>query len=189
MIIEKAPPALPLTLTSAVPAFFMDAAVNSKSPCMLTLPNSAGLDLKLLNVNVTGLIQPNQPGNIQIGLYCYVNGPKVQPPPPPMPSTWLTVGLTAEEDIGGPTDHSQSQFMFQAANLMFNFSSGKLQGVYYNNIASNPEGPDDLDDDILGLMPISPIVWFAVGAIFTPTADTGAKAELTLATFTLTGDF
>jgi hypothetical protein len=191
MLIAKAPPALPLTLSNSDIAFFMDATPHLPEPtvCMLALPNSAGLDLKLLNINATGLVTPGQPGDFQISLYAYVNGPKTPPPTPSVGTGWLIMGRSGAEDIGGPTDFATSQWMIQANNLMYNLTNGKMQGTYYDNIASNPEGPGDLDDDIVGLVEISPIVWFAVGVSFAPDTPPIAGVEVQLATFTLTGDF
>jgi hypothetical protein len=188
-ILATAPPAAPLTLLSTNPAFFMDAALNSKDPCMLTIPASSKLELNLLNVTVTGLVKPGQEGDVSIGLYCYVNGSKTPPPTADPSQGWIVLGMTDPEDVGAVGDPVETQFMFQGSNLMFNFSSGKLQGTFQSNIASSPVAPVRLQNPVYGLIDISPVVWFAVAAHFTPTADTGAHAELTLASFNLTGDF
>jgi hypothetical protein len=210
MMIAKAPPAQPLTLLDQSAHMFLDATPNLPNPtaCMLTLPNTASLELQLLNITATGLVKANQDCIFTVSLYAYVNNPKASGPPAPDPhALWTIMAQSYGEAIGGTDDFIETQWMLQANNLMFNFSSGKMQGTYQSNIADDPIDPQNLSNAIVGLEPLSPIMWLAICPSFVPTppplddakkpkaeaqamdVDDGVHPYVQLVTFSLTGDF
>ena len=187
MLITKAPPAAPIVINSATIHLFMDKA-NPKAVCYLPLAGSSGLDLQLLNVTATGTVKPNQPGTIEIGLFAYVSVPHVDPPADTVGS-WVMLGANPPEPIGSADDHDTTSWMVQGKDLMFNLTNGKMQGTFQSNVADNPVFPDNLNTNPNGIRDdVSPLMLFAVGAMFTPTADDGSTPVLTLAHFTLSGE-
>jgi hypothetical protein len=188
MLITKAPPAAPLTITSTDFHLFMADGVNNPGVCLLDIPGSSGLDLQLLNATATGSIQANQPGTIEIALFAYVSVPHTDPPADDV-GNWVMLGKSPAEPVGATTDLPTTSWMIQGRDLMFNLISGKMQGTVQSNVADNPEPAADLSTNPNGIDPnLSPLMYFAVGARFTPDDDDGATPEMTMAHFNLTGE-
>ena len=187
-IIASAPPAAPIEINSTDIHLFMAANVVSPEVCYLALPASTGLELTLLHVTATGTVKPNQAGDLTIGLFAHVTEPNVDPPQDNA-GDWVMLGQSAAEPVGGTGELGETSWMVQGLNLMFNPASGKMQGTFQSNVADNPVFPDNLNTNPNGIRDdVSPLMLFAVGAMFTPTADDGSTPVLTLAHFTLNGE-
>jgi hypothetical protein len=186
-LITKAQPAAPLTLQSTQWEMFRTAGVNDTGVCFLPIPAATGLDLTLLDVTATGTVEANQPGTIQIGLYAYVTQPN-QAPPDGDSAHWILLGASPAEPIGAADDHAKTSWMVQGTDLMFNLANGKMQGGFQSNVADAPVFPADLNTNPNNIRSdVSPVMYFAVGAQFTPDADDGSKPELEMANFILSG--
>lgn len=187
MLITKAPPAAPIVLNSAVLQLFMSATDPTKV-CFLPIPGQSKLDMQLLNVTATGTVKANQPGTVQIGLFAWANVPNIAPPNGNS-ANWVMLGASPAEPIGGATDLVATSWMIRGQDLLFNLSSGKMQGTFLSNVADNPVAAADLTTNPNNLLAnISPVVLFAIGARFTPTADDGHRPDVEMAGFTLTGE-
>lgn len=192
-VIDKAPASSPLALKDSNPALF-SVRDQPKMPCTVTLPGSTNLDLSLFNVTATGVAKPSRPGTVILTLYGRANYPDATTDP----ANWLPLGSALAEPIGGPADLPENMFMIQGADLLVNVGTGKMQGTFKSNVASNPQAPIDLEHHPGDITEVDPLYVFAIGASFTPTGEmrrnpgrtTGrvedeALCTLTLASFTV----
>jgi hypothetical protein len=182
MLITKAPPAAPIVLNSDDLAIFK---TTRGELCFLEVPASAGLEMQLLNVTATGMVKPNQPGAIEVALFAYATVPH-QGAPDATLDNWVMIGTAPAEPVGGEDDLPITSWMIRGEDLMYNLASGKMQGLFYSNVADHPVTPASLNTNPNGIQgDVSPVMYFAVAAKFTPTADDGSKPELQMANFTL----
>ena len=191
-VVDQARGITPLQLRNEEPALFTG---DGDKPATVTLPGGTNLDLSLFEVTATGIAKPEAPGMLTLTLYgrAALDGATTDP------AAWLPLSSAPAEPIGGPDDPTEAMFMIQAADLLAYPGSGKLQGVFKSNVASNPQGPADLMEHPGDLTEADPIYVFAVGASFSPqdsapeseSGKTGRAAEepvlctVTLASFTL----
>jgi len=164
-IIDTAPPSAPLELKDSNNAYFMMR--DSNLPSTVTLPGSSNLDLSLFNVTATGSVKPTLPGTLILTLYgaAKPTGGEVN---------WLPLAASVAEPIGGAGELAETMWMIEGADLMIFLGSGKLQGTFKTNIASNPQAPLDLQQHPGDIEDTDPLYVFAIGASFTPTAVKGA---------------
>jgi hypothetical protein len=59
-------------------------------------------------------------------------------------------------------------WMIKGQDLMIFPGSGKMQGLFQSNVASNPQGPMDLTDHPGDITDEDPLYIFAVGVSFLP---------------------
>jgi hypothetical protein len=186
-VVDQARNQTPLTLKDELPAMFLG---DGEDPCIVTLPGGTNIGLGLFEVTATGVAKPSSPGLLTLTLY----GRATLAGASQNPDTWLPLSSAAPEPIGGPTDLKEAMFMIQATDLLAYPGTGKMQGVFKSNVASNPLGPIDLEQHPGDITDEDPIYVFAVGASFSPTATrSGGKLAdalpalcvLTLASFTL----
>lgn len=181
MLITKAPPAQPITLNAAEMELFRDT---SGEPCLLSIPASSGLDLMLLDVVASGSVKANQPGTLQVGLFALANQPNMGTPTVNT-GDWVLIGSCPAEPVeAGPTS-----WMIAGQDLMYNLANGKMQGTFLSNVADAPIAAADLNtnpNDLRG--DVSPVMYFAVGAMFTPDDDDGQTPVLEMANFILAGE-
>lgn len=186
MLITQAPPAAPITLNSDVLEIFK--AASGPGVCYLTIAGSSRLDMQLLAVIATGSIKPNQPGEIEIGLFAHAATPHEEPPDADTGS-WVLLGASIAEPVGGADDLPIASWMVKGVDLMFNLKNGKMQGQFQSNVADNPQptsglssNPNDIDKDL------DPLLYFAIAARFTPTDDDGSTPEIEMDSFILAGE-
>ena len=187
-LITKAPPAASIVINSTDLHLFMAEGINNPGVCFLPIPGSTGLQMTLLDVTATGTVKANQPGDFEAGLFVHVAEPNVAPPDGAI-GGWVQIGVSPAEPIGGAADLVATSWMIQGKDLMFNLQSGKMQGTFKSNVADNPvaaadlsTNPNNIDGDL------SPLMYFAVGVRFTPTADDGSTPEIEMANFILSGE-
>jgi hypothetical protein len=166
-LIDLAAPAAPLSLRTS-PALFV-LRDNAKNPCAVSLPGSSNLDLQLFNVTATGSAKPSTPGTLILTLYGMAK-PSYDPQNATDPSAWLPISSTPPEPIGGPEDPEEAMWMLQGADLMVFVASGKMQGTFKSNVASNPQLPVVLEEHPRDIENTDPLYIFAVGASFMPTS-------------------
>jgi hypothetical protein len=113
------------------------------------------------------------------------------------PAEWLPLSATLPEPIGGPNDLTETMWMIKGSDLMVFMGSGKLQGTFQSNVASNPQPPADLEQHPGDIENTDPLYIFAIGATFTPTTGKRTKqeqddpapiCELKLEAFSITGN-
>jgi hypothetical protein len=169
-IVDKAPPAAPLVLTDSSPAIFTQRDETSV-PTVVTVPGSSNMALMLFDVLATGTAKASVPGTVVLTLYGRANlkNPSLKP------SAWLPLASTPAEPIGGETDLPEAMFMLCGCDLMANPETGKIQGTFKCNVASNPQEPIDLTEHPGDVTEEDPLYVFAIGASFTPGAPLEAK--------------
>jgi hypothetical protein len=186
--VDKAPPAQALDLMDTEAAFFVMR--DEPMPATVALPGSSNLALTLFDVTATGSVKPASPGMLTLTLYgiakADVSAASVSP------SDWLPLSSSVAEPIGGPNELTETMWMIQGKDLMIFPGSGKLQGTFQSNVASNPQAPIDIQQHPGDIEDTDPLYIFAVGASFEPSggASRTAKAtesmcSLTLASFTI----
>lgn len=189
-VVDQARNTTPLVLRDELPAMFLG---DGDDPCIVTLPGGTNIGLGLFEVTATGIAKPSGPGMVTLTLYgrATLSGASQNP------DTWLPLSSAPPEPIGGPTDLSEAMFMIQATDLLTNPGTGKMQGVFKSNVASNPQAAVDLQQHPGDVTDEDPIYVFAVGASFSSSAvnrehktgrageDLPALCTLTLASFTL----
>ena len=194
--VDTAPPSSTLELTDPNPVLFM-MRDQPKLPSTITVPGSSNFDLTLFNIIATGTVKAEVPGNLLLTLYGRgsADGGTADP------ATWLPLASAPAEPIGGDRDLPETMWMIKGQDLMIFTGSGKMQGLFQSNVASNPQGPADLTQHPGDITDEDPLYIFAVGVSFladTPPArkdnqrETGgsrAQAEtlctVTLYTFTM----
>jgi hypothetical protein len=162
-VVDQARNTTPLALKDELPAMFLG---DGEDPCVVTLPGGTSIGLGLFEVTATGIAKPSGPGMVTLTLY----GRATLAGASQNPDTWLPLSSAPPEPIGGPTDLPEAMFMIQAADLLTNPRTGKMQGVFKSNVASNPQGPADLQQHPGDITDEDPIYVFAVGASFSPSA-------------------
>jgi hypothetical protein len=186
-LITKAPPAASIVINT--PTIHLFQAAGGTSPCLLAIPASSGMEMKLLNVSATGKVQPRQAGTLEVGLFAYVTKPN-QGPPDNTIANYVLIGQAPPEPAGGAGDLVETSWMVQGANLMYSLISGKMQGSFQSNVADHPVASADISTNPVGIRAdVSPVMYFAVGARFTPTLDDGSTPLLTMVNFNLTCDW
>jgi hypothetical protein len=162
-IVDKAPPAAPLILTDSSPALFMHRD-EAGIPTVVTLPGSSNMALTLFDVLATGTAKASVPGTVVLTLYGRANldNPSLKP------SAWLPLASTPAEPIGGETDPPEAMFMLCGCDLMANPETGKIQGTFKCNVASNPQESIDLTEHPRDVTEEDPLYVFAIGASFNP---------------------
>lgn len=181
--VDNAPAAAPLELMDSNPAMFT-LRDEGETPCTVTLPGSSNFNLELFDVTAIGTVRASGPGTLILTLYGRSNLDDVTT----NPANWLPLASTPPEPIGAATDLPEIMFMFAGTDLLANTATGKIQGTFRCNVASNPQPPIDLEHHPGDATDEDPIYVFAVGASFTLTgaARTTAKAaDAPLATLTL----
>jgi hypothetical protein len=185
-VIDSAPPSSPLELTESGVSQYFRMRDKPEYPTTVTLPGSSNFDLTLFNATATGTVKAAVPGTLVLTLYGTAK-------PDGQGDIWLPLASTVPEPIGGPADLEETMWMIEGATLMIFGGSGKLQGTFRSNVASNPQAPIDLTQHPGNIEDKDPLYVFAIGAAFTPSATrAGAKAaaddaplcSLTLASFT-----
>ena len=166
-VIDSAPASSPLELKEIGKTEYFKMRDSPDFPTSVALPGSSNLDLTLFNVTATGSVKPTVPGTLQITLY---GAPK----PTGQLDAWLPLASSLPEPIGGAEDPKETMWMVEGSDLMIFTGSGKLQGTFRSNIASNPQAPLDLDEHPENIVDSDPLYIFAIGASFTPEAGDGA---------------
>ena len=189
-VVDNAPFAAPLELMDSNPALFL-MRDSDRAPATVTLPGGSNFDLTLFNVTATGTAKPSGPGTLIVTLYGLASLDDAMTDP----GKWLPLGSCVAEPIGGPDDLDEAMFMIQGADLMVYTGTGKMQGTFKSNVASNPQAAIDLTHHPGDITDADPLYVFAVGASFTLVGDAkrkqkaGADAEplctLTLASLSL----
>jgi hypothetical protein len=178
-IITSARPAAPLSLTTAA-KLFADAG-NPNTPCLLTIPGSANLELKALVLTATGTVTPETANDLVVSLYGWANAPNQQPPA--SITAWTLIGSSPPEPVGGAGDPPSTQWLIQAPRMTYYLASGKLQGEFTSNVADHPQSLENFANFMVGLVKnIDPVMYFAIGASLA-TASPGSIASI--ATFYL----
>jgi hypothetical protein len=178
-VVNTGRPAAPLTLKDSNPALFV--MLDDTRPVAVTLPGSVKLDLALFDVTAVGYAEPLGPGTLTVTLY----GRPSLADPSTDPALWLPIASSPAEPIGGEGDLPQAVFMLKAEDLLANSETGKIQGTFKSNVASNPQPAADLTQhprDVAANK--DPLYVFAVGASFTPTGD-NPECSVTLVSLTL----
>jgi hypothetical protein len=189
MIIAKAAPAAPLTLTTGE-QLVMSAADPVKQICLVSVPGSSSLDLKLFDVELSGTITPNQAGSLTIHLLAMPNDPLRPPTPTQIYPEFTAIATTPAEPVGAAGNFPTTMWSVHALDLMFYLQTGKMQGTWTSNIADHPTPAADLSNALLGLQEdVDPVMYFAMTAFFTPTTPpiTTPAPVLTIANFVITG--
>jgi hypothetical protein len=169
MLIAKAPPAAPVTITPTSGELMFKCADPATQICMATIAGSSSLDLQLFDVAATGTVAAGQPGDLEIVLLARANDPLV-PPTGQIYPQWTAIAHTPKEPVGGSGDLAETMWSVHAHDLMYFLGSGKLQGTWVSNIADHPTTPIDLSNALLGLKAkVDPVMMFAVSVIFTAT--------------------
>ena len=168
-IIDKAPPSAALVLTDSNPAFFMQR--DGKNPSVVTLSGSSNFELMPFDVIATGTANAEVPGTLILTLYGRANLDGATDDP----ATWLPLASAPAEPIGGATDRDSTMFMIAGTDLMVSAATGKLQGTFKSNVASNPQGPTDLEQHPTSITEEDPLYVFAIGASYALTAGTQAR--------------
>ena len=161
--VDTAPPSSTLELTDANPVLFTQKD-NPKMPSTITVPGSSNFDLTLFNIIATGTVKADVPGSLLLTLYGRANSDGATA----NPATWLPLASAPAEPIGGTTDLPETMWMIKGQDLMIFPGSGKMQGLFQSNIASNPQGPMDLTDHPGDITDEDPLYIFAVGVSFLP---------------------
>lgn len=176
-IIDNAPYAEPLNLKDANVAFF---TMRDKpgAPVTVAVPGSSNLALTLFNVTATGSVKPSGPGSLTLTLYGIAKADVSEASA--SPDDWLPLSSSVAEPIGGTGELPETMWMIQGTSLMIFPGSGKLQGTFQSNVASNPQPPIDLMQHPGDITNTDPLYIFAVGASFD-----GGECSLTLAQFNL----
>lgn len=189
-VVDQARSTAPLDLKDELPAMFLG---DGEEPCTVTLPGGTNLGLSLFEVTATGVAKPSGPGMLTLTLY----GRATLAGASQNPDTWLPLSSAPPEPIGGPTDLKEAMFMIQATDLLAYPGTGKMQGTFKSNVASNPQPAADLMHHPGDITEADPIYVFAVGASFSPSVgrsgtsggrvadDSPTLCSLTLASFTL----
>lgn len=163
-VVDNAPYAAPLELMDSNPALFLMRDSN-RAPATVTLPGSSNFDLGLFNVTAIGTAKPSGPGTLIITLYGLAKADNASTDP----EKWLPLGASIAEPIGGGTDLAENIFMVRAEDLVCYSGTGKMQGTFKSNVASNPQAPIDLEHHPGDITDSDPLYIFAVGASFTST--------------------
>ena len=170
--VDAAPPSRPLELTDANPALFM-MVDEEKIPSTITVPGSSSFDLSLFHVIVTGTVKADVPGRLMLTLYGRANTDGASGDP----ATWLPLASSPAEPIGGATDLPETMWMIKGEDLMIYSGSGKMQGLFKSNVASNPQGPIDLTQHPGDITDEDPLYIFAAGASFLPVEEDNPPAR------------
>jgi hypothetical protein len=182
-----APPAAPLTVPpDGSKHLFVDTGKGY--PCMLAVPGSSKLELHPLVVRATGKVKPTTPGTLTIILYAIPGNtpPKDDQNPDPEAHGWLPIASAVHAPTGDLSE-PEASWMLIANDLLYNLTTGKMQGTYRSNVADSPIPEADIDHDLHGVVAnADPVIQFAVGASF-EASDTGSEegAELELVLFDL----
>lgn len=190
-VVDQAAAAAPLELKDSNPALFL-LRDQKMVPVTVTLPGNSNISNGLFHVTATGKAKAAAPGTLILTLYG-----KASLNASLDPNTWLPLSSTPAEPIGGSTDLPEALFMLQGSDLLVNVYTGKMQGTFKSNVASNPQAAADLEQHPGDITEADPVYVFAIGASFTPTGDIrkvplGRAADappictLTLGGFTLT---
>jgi hypothetical protein len=166
-VVDKAPPAAVLKLMDSNPALVM-MRDQEHAPCIVTVPGSSNFNLNPFDVVATGIAKPSGPGTLILTLY----GRATLAGATDNPNDWLPLSATEAEPIGGPTDLPEAAFLIRGADLMANTGTGKIQGTFMSNVASNPQAPIDLQQHPGDITEEDPLYVFAIGANFTPSGVT-----------------
>lgn len=188
-VVDNAPYAAPLELMDSNPALFL-MRDSDRAPATVTVPGSSNFDLSCFNITAIGTAKPAGPGTLTITLY----GLAKMVDAPTDPANWLPIGSSIAEPIGGETDLPENIFMVRAEDLIAYTGTGKMQGTFKSNVASNPQAAIDLEHHPGDVTNEDPLYVFAVGASFTPTTGGATHAgddpqplcTLTLASLSLT---
>jgi hypothetical protein len=182
--IDKAPAAATLSLTSTSPEFFK-VRDEKFVPATVTVPGSSNLELVLLDVTAVGTVKAAVPGMLTLTLFGMskaISGENLD--------DLLPLASSVPEPIGGDNDIPETMWMIQGHDLMIWAGSGKLQGTFKSNVASNPQPSVDLEQHPGNITEVDPLYIFTVAAQFTPDADPGDGSELaslTLHSLTVSG--
>ena len=160
-IIDSAPASATLELKDSNTAYFQMR--DQKLPTTVTLPGSSNFDLTLFNVTATGSVKPAGPGTLILTLFGAAK-------PTGGNAAWLPIAQSIAEPIGGPAELGETMWMIEGSDLMIFLGSGKMQGTFKTNIASNPQPPLDLWHHSGDIEDTDPLYVFAIGASFTPSA-------------------
>lgn len=182
--VDTAPPSSPLELKDSKPVLFLTRD-QGNVPSVVTVPGSSNFDLALFAVAAIGTVKAAVPGTLTLTLYGTGKGELDETNTDP--ATWLPLASAPAEPIGGATDLPETMWMIQGCDLMIFSGSGKMQGLFKSNVASNPQGPIDLTQHPGDITPTDPLYVFAVGAAFTPGAESSKTRaiEPVLCTVTL----
>jgi hypothetical protein len=170
-VVDNAPFAAPLKLMDSNPALFL-MRDSDRAPVTVTLPGSSNFDLSLFNVTAIGTAKPAAAGTVVITLYGLAKLADATTDP----EKWLPIGSSIAEPIGGETDLPENIFMVRAEDLVAYTGTGKMQGTFKSNVASNPQAAIDLEHHPGDVTDSDPLYIFAVGASFTPTVSRNIKA-------------
>jgi len=180
--IDIAPPSAPLALADANPALFLTLS-NPNAPSVVTVPGNSSFALSLLNVTAIGTVKPTVPGSLVLTLLG--KSRREGGTPSLNPADWLPLGSSVPEPIGGSVELPETMWMIRGLDLMIFPGSGKMQGLFYSNVADNPQMPINLEHHPDDITLEDPLYIFAVAASFTPTAARSRAAGDALATVTL----
>jgi hypothetical protein len=161
--VDSARPSSPLELTDPAPLLFMQRD-GDNVPTTITVPGSSSFDLSLFDIIAVGTVKPEVPGRLILTLYGRANTDGVTAEP----SSWLPLASSPAEPIGGPSDLEETMWMIDGTDLMIFAGSGKMQGCFKSNVASNPQAPIDLTEHPGDITDEDPLYIFAVGASFLP---------------------
>ena len=142
-------------------------------PSTVTLAGSSNLELILFDVTATGTVKAAVPGTLILTLF----GASKANASADI-GDWLPLSSSVPEPIGGETDLPETMWMIQGTDLMIFAGSGKMQGLFKSNVASNPQGPIDLEQHPGDITEADPLYVFAVGAEFAADAGAGDGSEL-----------
>jgi hypothetical protein len=163
--ITTAPPAAPLSLTDTAAKLFAKRE-SANMPCILAVPGAANFELHLFNVNATGKVKPSGPGALTITLYARAGIPEgaTTADATTDPTGWLPLASAQAESIGGAGELAETAWMIRGTDLLYNLSSGKMQGTFKSNVADDPLPEADLEEHLEGIINQDPVIVFAIGA-------------------------
>jgi hypothetical protein len=180
----SAAPAAQLILKDTNPALFLK--INpANQPCTVAVQGSAGFEMKLFSINVTGKVEANSDLELTMCLYAAagylddLSGDSIHP------LNYTAIAPCAAEPIGGATDFKETSWMVRGMELMYNYSTGKLQGIFSSNVADHWIGARSLEQNLMGIKPQDPCIVFAIGAQVDAVPKGGPYPTLTLCSFTM----
>lgn len=164
-VVDKAPPAAPLELIDGNPTFFK--TLDGETPVVVSVPGSSSFNLSLFNATAIGTVNPTVAGSLQLVLFGRSKDSDVL----------LPIASSVPESIGGADELEETMWMIRGLDLMIFTGSGRMQGLFYSNVANSPQPPVDIEHHPEGITDSDPLYIFGVGAKFTPTASRGAVSQ------------
>ncbi len=165
-LVTQARPAAPLVLDTTLK--IVRHAESPTEPCILAISGASDFELRTFHIIATGSVDATQSGLLELTLLGLANAPHAAAPSLNA-ANWTALATNPAEAIGGAGNPPSTQWLMQTVRTMFYLASGKMQGEYTCNVASDPQPVLPLDTPLTGLVRgIDPLCYFAIAARFTP---------------------